>query len=110
MGEAVRRRIDALLDAAERGESSLVPPGEKDRKALLRRGLELTQPLSGQFVRRGTWRRLNPAERSLWLMRGACRAPSGLALLRGVGRGCVWPSGDVGAAHARVGDGGAGLA
>ena len=41
---------------------------------------------------------------------GACRAPSGLALLRGVGRGCVWPSGDVGAAHARVGDGGAGLA
>lgn len=47
MGEAVRRRIDALLDAAERGESSLVPPGEKDRKALLRRGLELTQPLSG---------------------------------------------------------------
>ena len=29
MGEAVRRRIDALLDAAERGESSLVPPGEE---------------------------------------------------------------------------------
>lgn len=76
MGEAVRRRIDALLDAAERGESSLMPPGEKDRKALLRRGLELTQPLAGQFVRRGTWRRLNPAGRSLWLMRGlAARHP-----------------------------------
>lgn len=76
MGEAVRRRIDALLDAAERGESSLVPSDEKGRKALLRRGLELVQPLAGQFVRRGTWRQLNPAERSLWLMRGvAARHP-----------------------------------
>lgn len=76
MSEEVRRRVDALLDAAERGESALVPSGEKDRKALLRRGLELVQPLAGQFVRRRAWRRLNPAERSLWLMRGlAARHP-----------------------------------
>ena len=76
MSEAVRRRIDALLDAAERGQSSLFPSAEKDHKALLRRGTELIQPLVGQFVRRGVWRRLNPAERTLWLMHGlAARHP-----------------------------------
>lgn len=70
MSKSVADRIDALLDGAERDRSCLVPEEERDRKALLYRGLEMIEPLAGLFARRRTWARLNPRDRVLWLMRG----------------------------------------
>lgn len=77
MSDKVHRRIDHQLDKAERSDSCLVPVAEKDRKALLDRGLELIQPLRGMFARRSTWRRLTPPQRVMQLMRGiASRHPT----------------------------------
>ena len=73
MGAATKERVDALLDEAEREGRCCVPTEQRDRKALLYRGLEMVEPLHGLFVRRGVWKGLNPAERTLWLMRGLAR-------------------------------------
>lgn len=70
MSKSAANRIDALLDGAERNRSCLAPREDRDRKALLYRGLEMVEPLAGLFARRGTWKRLNPRDRALWLMRG----------------------------------------
>lgn len=50
MSKSVADRIDALLDGAERDRSCLVPEEERDRKALLYRGLEMIEPLAGLFA------------------------------------------------------------
>ena len=74
MSTEVRQRINRQLDEAELAGSCLVPSAEKDRKALLDRGLELIQPIFGLFTRRAVWRSLTPPQRTLSLMRGIAQS------------------------------------
>lgn len=74
MSEEVRQRLNRQLDEAELAGSCLVPSAEKDRKALLDRGLEFIQPIFGLFARRAVWRSLTPPQRTLSLMRGIAQS------------------------------------
>lgn len=73
MSERMDQRVELALDGAERERRCL---GTRDRalvRALRRRTGKVLEPLRGLFVRRGTWARLDPAARSLWLMRAMSR-------------------------------------
>lgn len=72
------RRLDALLDEAERAGSLLAPGENRDVAACVRRvrAHALVAPVPGLFARRAWWAGLSPAGQSLALIRAfAARHP-----------------------------------
>lgn len=69
MSKELLEELNAALDGAEARRSGYAPLDRRERRGLRRLGLAIREPLRGVFVRRSTWKGLDPAERSLWLMR-----------------------------------------
>lgn len=69
MSAHVEKNAGWHLDAAERRGRCLAPKDVGLTRALRYRRPWVIEPIAGLFARRKTWRELNPAERTMWLMR-----------------------------------------
>ena len=73
MTRTLETQLNESLDEAEALQSGYAPQGRRELRGLRRLGLTLVEPIHGTFVRRRIWKGLNPAERSLWLMRAVTK-------------------------------------
>lgn len=73
MTRTLETQLNESLDEAEALQSGYAPQGRRELRGLRRLGLTLVEPIHGTFVRRRIWKGLNPAERSLWLMRAVAK-------------------------------------
>ena len=73
MSRMLEAQLNEALDKAEAQQSGYAPRGRRELRGLRRLGLALVEPIHGTFVRRRVWKGLNPAERSLWLMRAVAK-------------------------------------
>lgn len=69
MSKELSDRVRKALLEAERSQTGYVPETRRERRSVRRLGYGVVEPLAGIFVRRAVWKGLNPADRSLWLMR-----------------------------------------
>ena len=73
MSKRVEEEINDQLSRAEKNERCCTPESAARRRAMRGRSSAIIEPIAGLFVRRETWKGLNPSERTLWLMRGLTR-------------------------------------
>lgn len=73
MSRQVEDRVRAELDEAEKDGRCCVPTSAAQRRAMRARSPEVIEPVAGLFARRSSWRGLDPATRTIWLMRGLAR-------------------------------------
>ena len=69
MGMSINNRVFALLDEAQREGRCCSPDSRSLRDAMRYRSVEISEPVKGLFLRRATWERLEPPEKTLHLMR-----------------------------------------
>lgn len=73
MSKHVEEAINEQLNRAEKNERCCTPESAARRRAMRGRSNTIIEPIAGLFVRREVWGKLNPSERTLWLMRGLAR-------------------------------------
>lgn len=73
MSKHVEEAINEQLNRAEKNERCCTPESAARRRAMRGRSNTIIEPIAGLFVRREVWEKLNPSERTLWLMRGLAR-------------------------------------
>ena len=73
MSKHVEEAINEQLSRAEKNDRCCTPESAARRRAMRERSGAVIEPIAGLFARRETWERLNPSERTLWLMRGLAR-------------------------------------
>ena len=73
MSKRVDEEINEELSRAEKNERCCTPERAARRRAMRGRNDAIIEPIAGLFARRETWGKLNPSERTLWLMRSLAR-------------------------------------
>lgn len=75
MSATTDKRIETLLDKAEKSGACCAPEDRATRAAMRRRSGKIVEPIRGLFFRADAWEHLEPPERMRHLMRALTQAP-----------------------------------
>lgn len=74
MSATTDKRIETLLDEAEKSGACCAPEDRATRAAMRRRPGKIVEPIRGLFFRADAWEHLEPPERMRHLMRALTQA------------------------------------